>query len=113
MAETQQETVVTLTEAAQEAARRFLAAEEGKVLRVGVTSGGCSGFSYLVTTDVRKEDDLVQRHEGFEVVIDPISRNFLRGSTLDYVDEIGHAGFRFENPQAKSGCGCGMSFDVE
>ena len=107
--------VVNLTEAAQAAARKFLAAEaepEGKVLRVGVNSGGCSGFSYAVSIDVKKDDDIVQTYEGFEAVVDPVSKEFIQDSTVDYVDSIGEAGFRFENPQATNNCGCGTSFDV-
>jgi iron-sulfur cluster assembly protein len=120
MAETETETntaptVVTLTEAAQAMARKFLGEEErpeGKALRLAVSSGGCSGFSYGVSIDDKKSDDIVQPYEGFEAVVDPVSKQFLLGSTLDYVDTIGEAGFRFENPQASSSCGCGNSFDV-
>ncbi len=116
MADTQtQEQVVTLTDKAQAMAKKFLAEEEqptDKVLRIGVKSGGCSGFSYEVSIDVKKSDDVVQGYEGFDAVVDPISKQFLKGAVIDYVDEIGHAGFKFENPNAKSGCGCGTSFDV-
>ena len=107
--------VVTLTEAAQAAARKFIAAEanpEGKVLRIGVDSGGCSGFSYAVSIDDKKDDDIVQAYEGFEAVIDPVSKQFIQDATVDYVDSIGEAGFKFENPQATNSCGCGTSFDV-
>ena len=117
MAETETtQHVLTLTDAAQRMAKRFLAEEDDpsdKVLRVGVSSGGCSGFSYNVAIDTKKSDDLVQAYDGFEAVIDPISVQFLKGSTLDYVDDVGHAGFKFENPQASGTCGCGTSFDVE
>lgn len=107
--------VVTLTEAAVAAARKFLAADaepEGKALRLGVNSGGCSGLSYAVSIDAKKSDDIVQSYEGFEAVIDPVSKQFIQGATLDYVDTIGEAGFKFDNPQATSSCGCGTSFDV-
>jgi iron-sulfur cluster assembly protein len=107
--------VVHLTEAAQAAARRFLAEEaepEGKALRVGVNAGGCSGFTYHVAIDVKKADDFVQDYEGFQVVVDNVSKQFINDAKLDYVDDIGHAGFKFDNPQASSSCGCGMSFDV-
>jgi len=117
MAETETRNhVLNLTDAAQAMARKFLAEEadpSDKVLRVGVSSGGCSGFSYNVAIDTRKDDDLVQSYEGFDAVIDPISVQFLKNSTLDYVDDIGHAGFKFENPQASGTCGCGTSFTVE
>lgn len=112
---TSAETVVTLTENAQERARFFLK-EEGdaeSVLRVGVTTGGCSGFEYMVKVDTAQSDDIVQNYEGFRVVIDPVSKQFIDGSVLDYVDTVGFAGFKFENPQAKNNCGCGKSFDYE
>jgi iron-sulfur cluster insertion protein len=106
-------TIVTLTEAAQVAGRKFLAKEgEGKALRLAVNSGGCAGFSYAVSVDDMKSDDLVQDYDGFKAVVDPVSKTFLQDATLDYVDTIGEAGFKFENPQAKSSCGCGTSFDV-
>jgi len=116
MADTLSTQIVTLTEAAQAMAKRFLAQEDdpqGKVLRVRVESGGCFGFQYAVELDAKTDDDLVQAYDGFEVVVDPVSREFLEGATLDYVDTIGHAGFKFDNPKATGSCGCGTSFDVE
>jgi len=113
--ETTAETIVTLTEDAQERARFFLK-EEGNaesVLRVGVTTGGCSGFEYLVKVDTLQSDDIVQEYEGFKVAIDPVSKQFIEGSVLNYLDTVGFAGFKFENPQAKDSCGCGKSFDYE
>ena len=107
--------IVKLTEAAQRMARKFLAAEaepEGKALRVGVDSGGCSGFSYAVKIDDRKPGDHVQRYEGFDAVVDEVSKSFIEGSVLDYVDTLGEAGFKFVNPNAQSTCGCGTSFTV-
>jgi iron-sulfur cluster assembly accessory protein len=108
-------TIVTLTPGAQERARFFLAEEgdENSILRLGVTTGGCSGFEYLVKVDAPASDDLVQAYEGFRVSIDPVSRQFIEGSVLDYVDTVGFAGFKFSNPQAKDSCGCGKSFDYE
>ena len=107
--------ILTLTEAAQAAAKKLLAEEgdpTGKALRVGVNSGGCSGFSYAISIDVKKEDDTVVPYDDFEVVVDSVSQQFLNGIRIDYVDTIGHAGFTFDNPQATSSCGCGTSFDV-
>ncbi len=115
MADTDTSEAVKLTEAAQQAARKYLAEDENpedKALRLGVTSGGCSGFSYAVSIDVKKANDTVQAYEGFEVVIDSVSDSFLRGATVDYVDTLDQAGFKFSNPQASSSCGCGGSFDV-
>jgi len=107
---------VKLTPAAQKQALVFLAEEEdpaGKVLRIGVNSGGCSGFSYAVSIDVAKEKDQSHTyHNGLVVVTDPVSLTFLKGTVVDYQDTVGHAGFAFENPQASQSCGCGTSFSV-
>jgi iron-sulfur cluster assembly protein len=107
--------IVTLTPKAQEMVRSFLAEEENpssKVLRLAVDSGGCSGFSYSISIDERKDTDVVQAFDGFEAVMDPMCVQFLQNIRVDYVDTIGHAGFTFDNPQAKSTCGCGNSFTV-
>lgn len=107
--------LVVLTPAAQTKAREFIAEEEepsDKVLRVGVSSGGCSGFSYSVSIDVQKDGDHVQTYEDLTMVCDPVSLRFLGGATIDYVDELGQAGFKFTNPKATSSCGCGSSFNV-
>lgn len=107
--------LINLTPLAQAKAKAFIAEEEDptdKVLRVGVSSGGCSGFSYSVSIDSQKDGDHVQRYEGLTMVCDPVSLRFLGGTTVDYVDEIGHAGFKFDNPKATSSCGCGSSFSV-
>jgi iron-sulfur cluster assembly accessory protein len=107
--------LVILTPTAQAKAKAFIAEEDeqaDKVLRVGVTSGGCSGFSYSVSIDVQKDGDHVQRYEGLSMVVDPVSLRFLSGATVDYVDELGQAGFKFTNPKATSSCGCGSSFSV-
>lgn len=107
---------VKLTPAAQKQALAFLAEEEdpsGKVLRIGVNSGGCSGFSYAVSIDVPKEKDHRYVYpDGLTVVTDPVSLTFLKGTVVDYQDTVGHAGFSFENPQASQSCGCGTSFSV-
>lgn len=105
--------LMVVTPRAQDMVRRFLAEEEDpsdKVLRVGVASGGCSGFSYEVLIDQKRPGDLGQAFEGFELVMDPRCLQFLQGTVLDYVDTVGHAGFSFENPNAKASCGCGTSF---
>jgi iron-sulfur cluster assembly protein len=107
--------IVTLTPNAQQMVRSFIAEEQdpaSKVLRIGVSSGGCSGFSYEIAIDVKQDDDVVQSFEGFDLVVNPVSVQFLQGITVDYVDTVGQAGFTFSNPQAKSSCGCGNSFTV-
>jgi len=84
---------------------------EGHGIRVGVQGGGCAGFQYSM--DFEKEpraDDLVVEQEGVRLYIDPMSSMYLQGVTIDYVVGLQGAGFKFENPNARSTCGCGSSF---
>jgi iron-sulfur cluster assembly protein len=103
---------VVLTESA---ARRINEIVGGavKVLRVAVNGGGCSGFSYgFDLEDAPAEDDLVLERDGARVVIDPVSLDFLKGSKIDFREELIGASFKIDNPNAKSSCGCGVSFSV-
>lgn len=92
--------------------------EEGKSLkdsciRVGVTSGGCSGLSYNLDFDsVQGEEDKVLEHNGVRVLIDKKSVIYLVGTTLDYSGGLNGKGFFFSNPNASRTCGCGESFAV-
>jgi iron-sulfur cluster insertion protein len=99
------------------AARRIhqLSAEEGRtvMLRVAVEGGGCSGFQYqfdLVETP--EADDSRIECDGAAAVVDSVSAVLLKGSQIDFVDEIAGAGFRIRHPHARSSCGCGVSFSV-
>lgn len=85
---------------------------QGKVLRIYVTSGGCSGFSYNFKFDDKKASDMVFEKDGSMCVIDSKSYTLLAGSTLDYKEGLTGAGFVLKNPNAKSTCGCGSSFGV-
>ncbi len=105
---------VTLTPAA---ARRLnaIAAAEGRplMLRVAVDGGGCSGFQYrfdLVTTV--EPDDLRVERDGASALVDSVSLDLLIGSEIDFADELAAAEFRVRNPNAKSSCGCGVSFSI-
>src|SRR5436309_7393536 len=82
----------------------------GKPLRVYVEAGGCSGMEYGMAFDEKKADDEVVSQNGVEVVIDPMSANFLKGSVIDYVDGLQGSGFQIKNPNVHSTCGCGRSF---
>ena len=100
-----------ITPKAREKIIEFLEKESStKVFRIGVSSGGCSGFSYKTEIDDSAADDL-SLDPSKPIVTDPISDNMLKNTILDYVDSIGHSGFTFTNPDAASTCGCGISFD--
>lgn len=82
-------------------------------LRLGVRGGGCSGVSYAIEfADKIRGRDHVYEFEGLKIVIDPKSLVYLRGSVLDYEVKLMQHGFKFRNPNEKSGCGCGESFTV-
>ena len=82
-------------------------------LRVGVVGGGCSGFSYSMNFENSAGMmDKVYEFEGLKVFIDATSVVYLNGATVDYVETLEGAGFKFENPNVKSTCGCGSSFNV-
>lgn len=104
---------LTLTPAAAQAVRDLLAKRslEGYALRVFVSGGGCSGFQYGMALDGNpREDDRTYEFDGVKVVVDEVSIDYLRGATVDYVDNLMGAGFKIENPNAVSTCGCGSSF---
>jgi iron-sulfur cluster insertion protein len=107
-------TPVTLSETA---ARRLhsLAKSEGRplMLRVAVEAGGCSGFSYRFDLiDHADPDDLKIERDGAAAVVDVVSLALLNGSEIDFVDELAGAEFRIHNPNARSSCGCGVSFSI-
>ena len=83
-------------------------------LRIGIKAGGCSGLSYTFAWEAtpRDGDHVFEGVEGARVFIDPRSHKFLDGTTLDYDTSLVSKGFIFNNPNAKSSCGCGTSFSV-
>jgi len=89
---------------------------KGKLLRLYVQGGGCSGFEYGFKFDEQKEGDYVipQGHgeESIEVLIDPFSLPFLQSSTVDYYEDFAGSGFKVSNPNASGTCGCGLSFSA-
>ena len=87
-------------------------AAKGKALRICLEAGGCSGYQYGFTYDDKKADDQVISSEGISVVIDPKSADLLKGSVIDYKEDFSGAGFSISNPNAKSSCGCGKSFNA-
>ncbi len=107
-------TEITLTE---NAAKRvaWIAARQSKpaILRLAVDGGGCAGFTYKFELAEQLEDgDTVAETDGVKLVVDPISLDLVRGSAVDFVEDLGGAAFRVTNPNAQSGCGCGSSFSV-
>jgi iron-sulfur cluster assembly accessory protein len=82
-------------------------------LRLAVLGGGCSGFQYDIRFAAAPEaDDLVIERDGAKLFVDSVSLDLLAGSELDWVDELIGAAFKVKNPNAKTGCGCGVSFSV-
>ena len=108
------DTSVTLSETA---ARRLnaLSSTEGRpvMLRVAVNGGGCSGFQYeFDLVDGGQDDDITIERDGAKAVVDLMSLVMLKGSEIDFVDELVGAQFRVKNPNAKTSCGCGVSFSI-
>ncbi len=86
---------------------------EGKGVRIYVEGGGCSGFQYgFAFDDARDTDFRLPMREGFDVLVDTFSMNYLRGATVDFVDTIEGSGFKISNPNATGTCGCGSSFSA-
>jgi iron-sulfur cluster insertion protein len=108
--------IQTMTFSPSAAARvAMIAAKQGKpaILRLAVEGGGCSGFQYkFELAEAAEADDLVIERDGVTLVVDPMSLDLVAGSVVDYVESLGGAAFKVENPQAASGCGCGSSFSV-
>jgi iron-sulfur cluster assembly accessory protein len=83
------------------------------MLRVAVEGGGCSGFQYQFDlVDAAQADDLRIERDGATAVVDEMSLALLKGSEIDFVDELAGAEFKVRNPNAKSSCGCGVSFSI-
>jgi iron-sulfur cluster assembly accessory protein len=86
--------------------------EEGYALRLKVQGGGCSGFSYDLYFDQVQETDRSFEVKGVKLICDQMSLMYLMGTEVDYVEGLHGAGFKFNNPNVKSTCGCGSSFSV-
>ncbi|MFW2852799.1 iron-sulfur cluster insertion protein ErpA [Sphingomonas sp. TX0543] len=92
-----------------------IAAKQGKpaILRLSVEGGGCSGFQYRFGfADAPEDGDAIAETDGVRLVVDDVSLDLVRGASVDYVESLGGAAFKVENPNAASGCGCGTSFSV-
>ena len=107
-------TALALTPATARRVSR-IAERQGKpaILRLSVEGGGCSGFQYKFDLAAAAEnDDFVSETDGVRLVVDPVSLDLVAGSTVDFVESLGGAAFKVENPNAAAGCGCGSSFGI-
>lgn len=101
-----------VTDRAFERLAEIGAADQGKVLRVAVEGGGCSGFQYDITLGDQADGDLVLNGAGEKVVIDEMSLPFLANAVIDFSEELIGARFVINNPNATASCGCGTSFSI-
>ena len=106
---------IVLTERAASHVKKFLVVEKNTdvKLRVGVKPTGCSGYQYVVeaTNNINDSDQLFES-QGVKIIVDDLSFKCLIGTELDYVKEGLNEGFRFNNPNVQTTCGCGESFSV-
>jgi iron-sulfur cluster assembly protein len=108
--------LVSLTPTAAAKVKALMAEEpeDALVLRVAIQGGGCSGFQYGLGFDTAPaEGDEILDLEGVRVVVDPFSAPYLQGATIDFLNGLQESGFKIDNPNASSSCGCGHSFQVE
>jgi iron-sulfur cluster assembly protein len=105
---------ITLTDNAVQKIRALVANDESaeRGLRVKVVGGGCSGLSYKMDLDQKRDGDRVFERDGARIIVDRKSYLYLNGTELDYADDLMHAGFNLRNPNVKRSCGCGASFGV-
>ena len=105
--------VFSISASAARRLQKLLAGEAEAALRISVKGGGCSGFQYAF--DIEKghaEDDLLVTRDGVSVIVDPVSLEMIKGSELDFVDDLMGQAFKVKNPNAVASCGCGVSFSV-
>lgn len=108
------ENIVGLTEAAAVEVRSMLQQPDnaGKMFRVYVEQGGCSGMQYGMVFDEQRDGDVVGDQFGISVLVDAFSAQYLRGTQVDFSDALTGGGFKISNPNAKQSCGCGKSFQA-
>jgi iron-sulfur cluster assembly protein len=109
------ETPVQLTEGAITQLKKIMADQnltDQHGLRVGVKGGGCSGFTYILGFDEKKENDDEFEIGGFRVIMNKAHAIYLVGIEIDFLDGLQNRGFTFNNPNAKESCGCGTSFSA-
>jgi iron-sulfur cluster assembly accessory protein len=109
--------MVTLTPAAIKKVKEVMEQQDPKpaALRIGIRGGGCSGFQYALEFDgagVAGPNDSIENYDGLLVIVDNISAMYLEGCEVDYLETLEASGFKFNNPNVKSTCGCGSSFQA-
>jgi iron-sulfur cluster assembly protein len=106
-------TILLVTEAAAVKSRLALEGSGNQGIRVAVTGGGCAGLQYDLKPDVEPlENDIVLEFFGVKFFINPMVVPYIKGTTLDFSNQLMDGGFKFVNPNAASSCGCGSSFGV-
>ena len=110
----QTEPVISLTPSAVEEVKVMVTKPEnaGKIMRVYVEKGGCSGMQYGMVFDEVRDGDITAEQDGVNVVVDAFSAQYLRGTVVDFSDAMTGGGFKITNPNAKQSCGCGRSFEA-
>jgi iron-sulfur cluster insertion protein len=114
-AETTEQAPLIFSNAAAAKVRELIAeeGEEGLMLRVFISGGGCSGFQYGFTFEENLgEEDMVVENQGVKLLVDPMSYQYLMGAEIDYTEDLQGAQFVIRNPNATTTCGCGSSFSV-
>jgi len=116
MSETKTTKLITVTPKAAEKINEFMKDEKEKAefLRVYVQGGGCSGLSYGMGFEAKKEDDdMVIEEQGVKILVDNYSADYLKGASVDYVESLMGSGFKINNPNVTKSCSCGSSFTTE
>ena len=104
---------IEVTESAQNHINKILISEKSQFFRITVLGGGCAGFQYKFDfSQEAKDDDIIFEYKNAKVIIDKTSIDLIKGSTIDYVNELIGSSFKISNPQASSSCGCGTSFSI-
>ena len=106
------EVTISLTDKAAGKVRLMLEKENKKDygLRLGIIQGGCSGYTYDIGLEKSsKENDMVFEDKGVKIFMNPESIAFMKGSTVDYIETLQNSGFKINNPNVKTSCGCGHS----
>ena len=107
------ENKIEITENAQKHIASIIANEKSKYFRITVLGGGCAGFQYKFDFDNQNnEDDIILKTDKTNIIIDITSMELIKGSKVDYVNELIGSSFKISNPQASSSCGCGTSFSI-